>query len=109
MKQDDLRCEAHACLAFNLLGRRWMAHVISVLLRRPARFSELVKAIPGISERMLSARLQELVEAELVERRVQEGSPPTAVYSLTPRGESLRAALGQLEQWAEIALAVPAG
>ena len=49
--------------------------MIGVLLERPARFAEIARAIPGITESMLSARLTELKDAGLVTREVIEGPP----------------------------------
>ena len=57
--------------AFELFGKRWNAVIIDVLLQRPARFQELGRAIPGLSQRVLSERLGELADADLVERHVE--------------------------------------
>lgn len=58
---------------FLLLGKRWTGVVIAALMSGPGHFAELKRAVPGISERMLSDRLSELVHAGLVTRHVQEG------------------------------------
>lgn len=89
----ELRCEAHVCEAFELLGKRWTGLILGLLLQRPARFGELAKAIPGISEMILSQRLQELQEAAVVER-------VDTLYTLTPRGQLLGPAVVQIEEWA---------
>ena len=89
----ELRCEAHVCEAFDLLGKRWTGLVLALLLQRPARFGELAKAIPGISEMILSQRLQELQEAGVVERR-------ESLYALTSLGQLLGPAVGEIEEWA---------
>lgn len=86
---------------FALLGKRWSGLIIGTLLAGPARFSEITKLVPGVSERMLSGRLTELVRAGLVEREVIEGPPVATRYRLTARGEGLRSALHELEMWAE--------
>lgn len=86
---------------FGLLGKRWTGMVVGVLLDNGAAyFSELNRAIPGISERMLSDRLGELGEAGLVLREVEPGPPLRVSYRLTPRGEALRPALTELQRWA---------
>lgn len=74
--------------------------IIDVLLQRPARFQELGRAVPGLSQRVLSERLRELVEAGLVERHVDTGSPITVTYSLTERGQSLAPAMEAMREWA---------
>lgn len=85
---------------FTLLGKRWSGLVVAVLSHQPAYFSELRRAIPGISERMLSDRLTELAEAKLVLRQVDEGPPLRVRYELTEAGRALRPALNELRDWA---------
>src|SRR5690606_16677395 len=50
---------------FQLLGKRWTGPIVAVLVEQPAYFADLRRAIPGISERMLSDRLTELGAAGL--------------------------------------------
>ncbi|WP_329566097.1 winged helix-turn-helix transcriptional regulator [Kitasatospora sp. NBC_01266] len=96
---------------FTLLGKRWSGLVVAVLSHGPAHFSQLRRAIPGISERMLSDRLTELAEAGLVVREVDEGPPLRVSYRLTEAGRALRPALDELRIWAAAHLpeAVPPG
>ncbi|WP_461009225.1 winged helix-turn-helix transcriptional regulator [Streptomyces capparidis] len=86
---------------FALLGKRWTGLIVAVLLERPVHFAELRRAIPGISERMLSDRLTELAAARLVLREVDEGPPLRVSYRLTEAGAALEPALGELALWAE--------
>lgn len=87
---------------FSLLGKRWTGLILAVLTHNgPAYFSELRRAVPGISERMLSDRLTELADAGLVLRRVDEGPPLRVSYRLTEGGAALRPALTELALWAE--------
>ena len=86
--------------AFELFGKRWNAVIIDVLLQRPARFGELGRAVPGLSQRVLSERLRELSDAGLVERHVDTGPPVTVTYSLTARGLSLAPAMQAMREWA---------
>ncbi|MHB8487734.1 MAG: winged helix-turn-helix transcriptional regulator [Candidatus Dormibacteria bacterium] len=102
---DDCRAAAIQCdealtSVFGVLGKRWTGLVIAVLLERPARFAEIARAIPGITESMLSARLTELKGAGLLTREVLEGPPIASLYRLTPSGEALRPALTALGAWA---------
>lgn len=85
---------------FTLLGKRWTGLIIGTLLQGPTRFAELCRLVPGVSERMVSGRLNELIEAGLVERRVLSGPPVGVEYRLTARGEALRPALDELGRWA---------
>ena len=54
--------------ASELIGRRWTGAIIFVMLRTRCRFATLREAIPDITDRMLSERLQELEQEGIVER-----------------------------------------
>jgi DNA-binding HxlR family transcriptional regulator len=99
-KAAAIHCDAALTSVFSVLGKRWTGLVIGVLLERPARFAEIARAIPGITESMLSTRLGELKDAGLVTREVLEGPPIASLYRLTPSGEALRPALLALGEWA---------
>ncbi|MEV5506213.1 winged helix-turn-helix transcriptional regulator [Streptomyces orinoci] len=86
---------------FQLLGKRWTGMVVAALLDRPAYFTDLRRAVPGISERMLSDRLTELGATGLVLREVDEGPPLRVSYRLTEAGVALEPALRELGRWAE--------
>lgn len=86
---------------FVLLGKRWTGLIVAVLMERPVHFTDLRRAIPGISERMLSDRLAELGAAGLVLREVDEGPPLRVSYRLTEAGAALDPALRELSAWAE--------
>ncbi|NED85947.1 helix-turn-helix transcriptional regulator, partial [Streptomyces sp. SID11233] len=88
-------------LVFNLLGKRWTGLIVAVLIPGPAHFADLRRAVPGISERMLSDRLTELAAARLVVREVDEGPPLRVSYRLTEAGEALGPSLASLGDWAE--------
>jgi DNA-binding HxlR family transcriptional regulator len=92
---------------FALLGKRWSGLIIGTLLSGPARFTEISRQVHGVSERMLSERLNELTAAGLVERRVLAGPPVGVEYRLTARGEALRPALDELGRWATAHLDAP--
>lgn len=99
--RDPVRCDQALASVFALLGKRWTGVIIGSLLERPARFSEMAEAIPGITDTMLSGRLAELQAAGLVRREVIAGPPIASVYELTERGAALRPALMALAGWAE--------
>ncbi|WP_239091590.1 helix-turn-helix domain-containing protein [Streptomyces sp. SID14478] len=94
---------------FGLLGKRWTGLIVAVLLQGPVHFADLRRAIPGISERMLSDRLTELAAAGLVVRQVDEGPPLRVSYRLTTAGSALKASLAELGSWAEKYLGAEGG
>jgi DNA-binding HxlR family transcriptional regulator len=87
--------------AFDLLGKRWTGVLLGTLRGGPVGFRALARAVPGISDSVLSDRLGELAEAGLVARKVAEGPPVSVTYSLTEAGRALLPALEQIRLWAE--------
>jgi DNA-binding HxlR family transcriptional regulator len=86
--------------AIELIGKRWTGAILSALCDGPLRFAELAKAVPGLSDRLLSRRLRELEDAGVVEREVEIGAPVRVTYSLTEKGADLGPALAELRAWA---------
>jgi DNA-binding HxlR family transcriptional regulator len=87
--------------AVELIGRRWTGAIISILMSGPRRFNEILNAIPGISDRLLTERLRELELAQIIQREVHSCSPVRVTYELTPRGRDLEEPLDALGHWAE--------
>ena len=86
---------------FKLLGKRWSGLIITLLLQRDARFTELARAIPGISERVLAERLRELEAEDVVSRTVEPGPPVRVTYGLTEAGRALAPAIDALRDWSD--------
>lgn len=86
---------------FELFGKRWTGPIVWVLMQQPVYFADLRRAVPGISERMLSDRLTELGAAGLVVRQVDEGPPLRVAYRLTEAGAAMEPALKELRRWAD--------
>ncbi len=86
--------------ASELIGRRWTGAILFLLLRGRCRFADLRGGIPGITDRMLSERLQELEAEGIVERGVIPETPVRIEYSLTPKGEALSRPIESIGQWA---------
>jgi DNA-binding HxlR family transcriptional regulator len=86
--------------AIELIGRRWTGAIIFLLLRARCRFATLRDAIPDITDRMLSERLQELEQKGIVERTVVPETPVRVEYSLTKKGHALATAVDAIGEWA---------
>lgn len=86
--------------AIELIGKRWTGAVIFLLLRQRCRFAQLRDAIPDITDRMLSERLQELEQNGIVERIVIPETPVRVEYALTKKGRGLADALDAVGKWA---------
>ena len=86
--------------AFGFLGKRWNGVLLGSLVQGPAGFAELKRAVPGISDPVLSDRLKELVGAGLITRAVEEGPPLSVSYQVTAAGQALMPVLQSLTEWA---------
>jgi DNA-binding HxlR family transcriptional regulator len=87
--------------AIELIGRRWTGAIVFLLLRSRCRYATLRDAVPDITDRMLSERLQELEAEGIVERTVIPDAPIRVEYALTRKGRDLAAAIDAMAAWAE--------
>lgn len=92
-------CESYQA-AVELLGRRWNGAIVAVLMEGPRRYTQLALAVPGLSERLLTARLKELESAGVLLRRVIPGPPVGVEYELTDAGRELGPAIEAIAAWA---------
>jgi DNA-binding HxlR family transcriptional regulator len=87
--------------ALEVLEGRWKMLILFHLFSAPVlRFSELRRAIAGISQKMLIQQLRELERDGVVSRKVYPEVPPRVEYILTQEGIALRPALQALQSWA---------
>ena len=87
--------------AVELVGARWGGAILQVMLAGATRFGEIQRAIPELSSRMLSIRLQEYEAEGMVERVVIPDKPVRIEYRLTEKGAALAPAVEALSAWAE--------
>lgn len=80
---------------------RWGSLALRILQERPHRFSELRRAIGGVSEKMLAQSLRVLEEDGLVLRTVYPTVPPKVEYSLTALGVAVAGHIDVLVSWVE--------
>ena len=99
--EDCVAADESLLRAFDLLGKRWTGVLLGTLRAGPVGFRALARAVPGISDSVLSDRLGELTRAGLVARTVAEGPPVSVTYTLTEAGRALLPALEQIRRWAE--------
>jgi DNA-binding HxlR family transcriptional regulator len=86
--------------ASELIGRRWTGAIIFLMLRTRCRYGTLREAIPDITDRMLSQRLQELEREAILERLVIPDTPVRVEYALTRKGKALGKAIAAITDWA---------
>ena len=95
--------------AFGLLAGKWKLEIMWLLNQRVYRFGELRKAIPGITQHMLTAQLRELEADGLVSRTVYAEVPPRVDYEITPKARGLGPTMEALTAWwAEYGHSLPA-
>lgn len=85
--------------AFALLSGKWKLEIMWLLNQRVYRFGELRKAIPGITQHMLTAQLRELEQDGLVSRTVFAQVPPRVEYEITPKARGLGPTMEALTAW----------
>jgi DNA-binding HxlR family transcriptional regulator len=93
---------ADGCQARDVLDRvgdKWSASVIYMLGSGTRRFTELLRSIDGISQRMLTVTLRGLERDGLVSRVVHPVVPPRVDYDLTPIGRTLLSTIQELVEW----------
>lgn len=93
-------CSVEATI--NILDGKWKSMILWHLLNNGIlRFSEIRKAIPNITQRMLTNQLRELEEDHLIIRTVYPQVPPKVEYQLSELGQTLEPILIALKQWGE--------
>ncbi|WP_046664977.1 winged helix-turn-helix transcriptional regulator [Neorhizobium galegae] len=85
--------------AFSLLSGKWKLEIMWLLNQRIYRFGELRKAIPGITQHMLTAQLRELEEDGLVSRTIFAEVPPRVDYEITEKARGLGPTMEALTVW----------
>ncbi len=83
----------------NALRGKWKLPLITALLHDTKRFSDLQRALPRITPRVLSKELRELELNSIVERRVHDTLPVLVEYQLTPSAYALKQVLDQMIAW----------
>ena len=91
------RCPSREIIA--VVGDKWSLLVIPLLIDGPKRNAELLRAIEGISQKMLTQTLKRLEHFRLVERHDYGEVPPRVDYRLTELGASLSTVIKQLDRW----------
>ena len=95
----------HACpryeKAASFLGKKWTGMILRSLMEGPRRFTDVAAYVDGLSDNLLSRRLQELEAEGIVIRQVFAQRPVVVEYSLTPKGKALREVVESIQRWAD--------
>ncbi|AJG23454.1 Transcriptional regulator, HxlR family [Cupriavidus taiwanensis] len=96
---DEINMHEEMRRAFALLSGKWKLEIMWLLNQRIYRFGELRKAIPGITQHMLTAQLRELEADGLISRTVFAEVPPRVEYEITAKARGLGATMEALTAW----------
>ena len=94
---DHTNCKAE--LALRVIQGRWKLLILRELLEGVQRFSDLQRALPGVSQKVLTAQLRDLETDGVLQRTVYPEVPPRVEYNLTPLGHDLIPILEGLHAW----------
>lgn len=90
--------------SLQILSRKWnglILHYMSLCSEDSCHFSDLKRDIPSITPKALSTKLSELIEYELIEKKVINTTPVSISYQLTEKGRSLITSLQPIQAWAQ--------
>src|SRR5205823_10529964 len=93
--------------ALSLVGERWSLLIVRELLEGPKRYTDLTNGLPGIGTNILAARLRELEEGGIVQKRRLPPPAASTVYELTEYGNGLNEAMYALARWGARSLGPP--
>jgi DNA-binding HxlR family transcriptional regulator len=99
--QWDTRAGCEVRQILDRIADKWSLFAIALLEERTMRFTELKRAIDGVSQRMLTVTLRQLERDGLVARTVHPVVPPRVDYALTPLGATLHRTVQALVVWTE--------
>src|SRR3954453_7818840 len=93
--------------AVEIIGRRWSGAILRAMLSGATRYTDIVEAVPKLSDRLLSERLKEFEAVGIVDRVVIPDTPVRVEYHLTQKGAELEPAFRDLAEWAEKWIELP--
>ncbi len=89
--------ECPVVTTLQLMGNKWKIRILSNQMARPWRFSEMLRSIPGISQKVLTDSLRALEKDRIIIREVFPEVPPGVEYALSEPGESMRPIIKAME------------
>lgn len=84
-----------------IIGGKWTGSILWHLKDGPVRFNDLARQIAGASKKMITERLRQLEDRQLVKREVIQSSPVSVQYEITDLGRSALRFLDELRKWSE--------
>ncbi|RLB65245.1 MAG: MarR family transcriptional regulator [Deltaproteobacteria bacterium] len=107
LEEKKYHCPVEATM--DVIGGKWKLLIIHYLLEGTKRFNELQKAIPAVTQRMLTSKLRELEKDGIVHRKVYAEVPPKVEYSMTEFGRTVESMLWVMHDWGKTFIAKGSG
>lgn len=83
----------------DVLRSKWTVEVLTAILCGNTRFKDILTAIHGLSDKVLTERLRQMVDDRLIEKHECRGYPPRVEYNLTDHGKRLYAIVYRMTEW----------
>lgn len=87
--------------ALGMITGKWKGEILWQLVQRKHRFGELLRAIPGVTQHMLTMQLRDLEANGLVKRTAFPEIPPRVEYEITESARALRPVFDELFRWSQ--------
>lgn len=98
LKKEEL-AECPVAITVQLIGSKWKLLIMRNLFQRPWRFNELKRALPGISQKVLTDSLRSMEQDGIITRTVYPEIPAHVEYNLSEIGKSMWPIIQAMEQW----------
>lgn len=91
--------ECPVATTVQLIGNKWKLLIMRNLLNRPWRFNEMLRSLPGISQKVLTDNLRAMEKDGIITRTVYPEVPPHVEYSLSELGDTMRPIISAMQSW----------
>lgn len=99
MRRKDELPECPVATTVSLIGSKWKLLILRNLMKRPWRFNELQRSLEGISQKVLTDSLRQMINDGLIERIDYKTNPPHVEYKLTELGENMLPIINSMESF----------
>lgn len=86
----------------NIIGKKWGLYIIRELYLKPKHFNELLRNLSwGLTPKILSLRIKELLKEGIINKEIEQTTPPKVKYSLTKKGKEFVKSFKTIEKWSK--------
>lgn len=83
----------------DVLRSKWTVEILTAIICDNTRFKDILAAVHGISEKVLTERLHQMLDDRLIEKQQCYGYPPRVEYQVTEHGQRLFGIVYQMTEW----------